>query len=267
MFLIFRGRSLTPWHQPCSLRNSRAVTILIVWSALKRPFSIFWVDEVNRLKNEMSVVIPLAFSMFAFQGHLHEGSLDTREASVDVRQVNRLRLLAQCRNNRVRRITCRGVASRGNLLAHSHNASCLQRQCARAYDVMMKVLRWLHRESKVCEMIRPCCLHRKAKSHTRLIPNCCAVRSKETHRLIHPRSSRVLKNTDKTSRAPRIPNTFAAERQHQTTGRLLQARASFQQSLPCLVFLTCSGRPVQSGTTRPASQCPFLKMTPEAQVP
>ena len=168
---------------------------------------------------------------------------------------------------RVRRITCLGVASRGNLLAHSHNASCLQRQCARAYDVMMKVLRWLHRESKVCEMIRPCCLHRKAKSHTRLIPNCCAVRSKETHRLIHPRSSRVLKNTDKTSRAPRIPNTFAAERQHQTTGRLLQVQAAFQQSLPCLVFLTCSGRPVQSGTTRPASQCPFLKITPEAQVP
>ena len=50
------------------------VTILNVWSARKCPISIVRVSEVNRLKNEVSVVIPLAFSIFAFQGHLHEES-------------------------------------------------------------------------------------------------------------------------------------------------------------------------------------------------
>ena len=74
-------------------------------------------------------------------------------------------------------------------------------------------------------------------AHTRFIPYCCAVWTKEIHCLIYPRSSRVLKNIDKTSRAPGSPETFASR--NSTCAALVQrrkTRASFQQSLPCCLL-------------------------------
>ena len=48
--------------------------------------------------------------------------------------------------------------------------------------------------------------------------------------------------------------------------RVLQGQASFQQSLPCVVFLTWRGRPLQGGMTRPASSLPCPPDNPEAQL-
>ena len=47
-------------------------------------------------------------------------------------------------------------------------------------------------QSLVRRLHSQACLQRKAKLHTKFIPNCCAVRNKEIHWLIHPRSPRVF---------------------------------------------------------------------------
>ena len=57
---------------------------------------------------------PLSFSIFAFQGHVHEESLDTREAFWDMRCITRL-----------------GVASHGDLLGQPQRKLLATSMCSR----------------------------------------------------------------------------------------------------------------------------------------
>ena len=134
----------------------------------------------------MPVVIPLAFSVFAFQGHVHEESLTTREAFLDFRQVNPPRLLAQCRNNRFRCIICLGAASRGILLGRSHTQAACNDKVLDPIRMMREdedddISTLVAQKGNVSQMIFQCSLQKKAKSHTRFIPSCYCLGSNKLH--------------------------------------------------------------------------------------